>query len=529
MAPSNLAVVQRNTYDYLMQPSIMDKVKRACVDHLKPERMHRVFLTTVMENPKLTACHPRSLLRCLLLSAQLGLEPGPLGLVAYVPYKGMAQFITMYRGKIDLAYRSGMIKKVSAMPVYKNDEFDYQYGLEEMCYHKPTEGDRGGLRGAYCIFWTLSGETIWRYLPEIEILEDHKRHSPTANNPDSPWNKFPAPMYAKTAVHVVAKMVKLSPQFELTQWLDDMELKGVNQMDLQLPDGFGEIENETPPGQDEIVLTGARDGFEQIPPPPPVPESVESELKQLVLTECNKKDINIGKFMYEKAWPAFFEATRLGQEKEEDRDSARLGSAMISDFDNVWASFEGWYASNYGQAGVTSTSKPPNHDEQEGAAPLDILEEEKKIVMSFRNLKDSKTGKHGLPAWLQKHRVLIPDLSKRVRDLLDQKCRNVFGPSTGLESAMKKWCGAQNTEQEPQEPVHKPEVLDPEPQISPESDETGPNLQSDTETFPDYCPIDRDSLVDESFKPNKAYFDARCPDCDFGRENCAAWKSVLSD
>ena len=61
-------------------------IQKALPSHLDPNRLARIVTTEIRRNPKLLKCKKESLLGALMLSAQLGLEPGPLGHCYYVPY-----------------------------------------------------------------------------------------------------------------------------------------------------------------------------------------------------------------------------------------------------------------------------------------------------------------------------------------------------------------------------------------------------------------------------------------------------------
>ena len=47
--------------------------------HINSDRFVRIAITTIRQNPKLAQCNQASLLGALIVSAQLGLEPGVLG------------------------------------------------------------------------------------------------------------------------------------------------------------------------------------------------------------------------------------------------------------------------------------------------------------------------------------------------------------------------------------------------------------------------------------------------------------------
>ena len=73
------------------------QIARAVPKHIGAERLARVMLTEMRKNPALMDClatqeGTASLLGALMVSAQLGLEPGPLGHSYLVPFGGKVQF-----------------------------------------------------------------------------------------------------------------------------------------------------------------------------------------------------------------------------------------------------------------------------------------------------------------------------------------------------------------------------------------------------------------------------------------------------
>jgi recombination protein RecT len=90
---SNLPVQKTRTIaDYIT--AMTPEIAKALPSHLKPERLARIVTTEIRRNPKLLECTRESLLGALMLSAQLGLEPGPLGHVYYIPYSNKKTGVT---------------------------------------------------------------------------------------------------------------------------------------------------------------------------------------------------------------------------------------------------------------------------------------------------------------------------------------------------------------------------------------------------------------------------------------------------
>ena len=102
--------------------------------HVNSERFVRIAITTIRQNPKLAKCSQESLLGALMVSAQLGLEPGTLGQCYLIPFENKkagtveCQFQIGYKGLIELLRRSGQLSDIYSYTVYENDDFNIEYG-----------------------------------------------------------------------------------------------------------------------------------------------------------------------------------------------------------------------------------------------------------------------------------------------------------------------------------------------------------------------------------------------------------------
>ena len=86
---------------------------------LPAERLVRVALTAISEQPKLLECTQESIILALMDAARLGLEPGgSLKQAHLVPFKTTCVLIPDYRGLAELARRSGQVRDVYAQVVY---------------------------------------------------------------------------------------------------------------------------------------------------------------------------------------------------------------------------------------------------------------------------------------------------------------------------------------------------------------------------------------------------------------------------
>ncbi len=183
------------------------EIQRALPKHLDADRLARIAMTTIRQTPELLDCNIQSLLAAVMQSAQLGLEPNILGQAYIIPYGKEAQFIIGYRGMIDLARRSGHIESIYAHPVYENDEFDYEYGLEPKLRHKPTMDDRGQFIGAYGVAKFKDGGYHFEFMPKSEI---NKRRARSAAKNSGPWVTDYEEMACKTVIRHMFKYLPIS-------------------------------------------------------------------------------------------------------------------------------------------------------------------------------------------------------------------------------------------------------------------------------------------------------------------------------
>lgn len=188
----------------------------ALPQHLNGERFVRIAITTIRQNPKLAECSQESLFGSLMTIAQLGLEPGVLGQCYLIPFKNNklgtmeCQFQLGYKGMIELLRRTGQLSDIYAYPVYSNDEFDIEYGLERTLKHKPAfnnQEGRGEATGFYSVAIMKDGTRAFEYMTKQEII-DHEEKYRKGKFKNDIWNKNFEEMALKT---VTKKMLKWLP------------------------------------------------------------------------------------------------------------------------------------------------------------------------------------------------------------------------------------------------------------------------------------------------------------------------------
>ena len=233
-----------------------------------PERFARVALSCVRKNPKLgyailTQTGEVSLLSALMRCAELGIEPD--GERAYlIPYKDEVQFQLGYKGIAELVMRSGLVTKIHADKVCRNDIFEYDKG--DIKQHKiDIFSDRGEVGGYYCIIKFKDGTEKCELMSKSEVDEIRK----TSKSADGiPWRNNYHEMAKKTVFKRCAKWLKQSPEVQRAIEIDNedyidisaehvepkvskFEQKKANAQLLNLP-----VKTE-----DEIVAEAIKDNF----------------------------------------------------------------------------------------------------------------------------------------------------------------------------------------------------------------------------------------------------------------------------
>ena len=226
-------VVQDKKYkdlsSVLLGAGMQQQLKLACTKAVTPERIARIAMTELRRTPKLLNCTQESFLGALMECAQLGLEPGPLGLAYIIPYGKEAQFQVGYKGMLNLIWRSALISSVQSEVVYEGDHFEYANGIPPMLRHIPSETRDAAAKPthAYCIIGTTSGGWIFRVMTFDDIEKLRKKHSQAGGN--SPWVTSWDEMACKTVMKRTGKRAPVSAEAQKAIALDDMSEIGLAQ------------------------------------------------------------------------------------------------------------------------------------------------------------------------------------------------------------------------------------------------------------------------------------------------------------
>lgn len=198
------------------------EIQRALPRQISAERFSRIALTAVRNNPKLQTCDPMSFIAALMQSAQLGLEPNtPLGQAYLIPYGREAQFQLGYQGMLTLAYRTGEYQSIYAHGVYENDEFEYEYGLNENLVHVPATDPQGEPIFYYAVYKLQNGGHGFVVMSREQIEKHRNKYSQSARSKHSPWVTDFDSMAKKTVLKQLLKYAPKSVEFAQEVAMDE--------------------------------------------------------------------------------------------------------------------------------------------------------------------------------------------------------------------------------------------------------------------------------------------------------------------
>ncbi|MGP4063072.1 recombinase RecT [Halobacillus sp. H74] len=183
---------------------------------IKPERIMRIALTSIRNNPKLAQCEKTSFLGSLLEAAQLGLEPNTsLGEGYIIPYynKDRAQFEASfqmgYQGLLSLAHRTNKYHRIYAHEVFENDEFEFELGMNKRLYHVPADIPKGEPVRYYACYHLKNGGHDFFTWSKDRIEMHAQQFSQGIEKYSSPWNRNFDAMAMKT---MLKKVLQYAPK-----------------------------------------------------------------------------------------------------------------------------------------------------------------------------------------------------------------------------------------------------------------------------------------------------------------------------
>lgn len=214
-APTLLDMLQQN------RAAIARRLKG---DAREADRLIAVAYDAVSRNPQLLKCDAASIVMAVRRAAEHALDLSPvLGHCAIVPrWNGRtkrmeAHLEVMYKGLVELAYRSGKVRSVWAQVVYDCDGFSYRDGLERSLVHEPLmdRPEGAALVACYAVAELEGGGRAFAVLSRSDV-EKRRAASPSwqakeaGKLRETVWDTDEAAMWRKSAIRALSRDLPLS-------------------------------------------------------------------------------------------------------------------------------------------------------------------------------------------------------------------------------------------------------------------------------------------------------------------------------
>lgn len=221
--------------DWLQSAKFHSEMQVIAPRGVQASRFARIALTIAKNDPKIMKCAPRSVLNAVMICAQTGLEPGPLGHAAIVPRAGQATWQPMYRGMLHLMHRSEKIASVQCGVVRENDLFDYDEGSDPFVKWKRAmvpESERGERVCVFACIIPREGSPYVRVMHWADVLAHRDKYVPERMRQSGPWVNEPEQMGMKTVLKAVAKLAPVSVETQVAISYDELAEIGKAQPDM---------------------------------------------------------------------------------------------------------------------------------------------------------------------------------------------------------------------------------------------------------------------------------------------------------
>lgn len=204
---------------FLSRSSVRASIARVITGGLDPDRLIAIAAMACYRNPDIMRCDMVSIAAAVTEAAELGLEPGnsTLAFGYLVPRPegktGLwkCSFQTSWKGKMELARRSGLVARIEAHEISRGDFFQFQLGTDAFLHHRwdPFGARRGEIVGYYAVAYFKDGGCQFEIMSAAEIRTHGDKYSKAAEG--KAWRDSFDGMAKKTVLHRLENFLPLSP------------------------------------------------------------------------------------------------------------------------------------------------------------------------------------------------------------------------------------------------------------------------------------------------------------------------------
>ena len=207
-------------------------------------RFYAAASSLAQSDSGITRCTPKSVIVAVWNCARVGLVPDPsLGHVWVIPYGDQATVQIGYKGRVELARRSGHVTVVRTRIIHANDEYTYRDGLNPQLDITPWwvrgKDSPGKLVATYAVA-DFAGGGKDLYVSPVWEIEQSRQRSQAARSGRGPWVDDPDAMARVVPIRRAWSTWPQSPEMAYAEMLDWQADSGQSQenddVSTMLPD-----------------------------------------------------------------------------------------------------------------------------------------------------------------------------------------------------------------------------------------------------------------------------------------------------
>ncbi len=210
------------------------------------------LLTLTTNNKLLAAAEPHSVLSAAAVAASLDLPiNASLGFAWIIPYAGVAQFQMGYKGYIQLAQRTGLVKKIIDTSVLEGELAHWNRFNETYDISVPVSQN---VVGYFAALELVGGFKKAAYWSKDAVIMFASKHSKSYQHKSDIWRDYFDEMAQKTVLkHILSKYAPLSTEMARAIEFDDQVVKLSAQGDIEtVAETIDEATGESLPDMKQI-------------------------------------------------------------------------------------------------------------------------------------------------------------------------------------------------------------------------------------------------------------------------------------
>jgi recombination protein RecT len=200
-------ITPKQVHQLMLVDSVRERLAPMLRQGDKLERIAQIAMLEASRNPSLLNCSGMSIVDSIARIMSWGLEVGETAYL--VPFGNTCQAVKGYQGLIQLMYDSGHVRGVNAFVVHEKDEFSYEYGLNPILKHVPSNDKKpGAVTHAYCVIRLAFQHKEFRVMTYDEVDAIRQKYS-------KQWKAGVAPDWylLKTVIIHTSKLLPKNSKF----------------------------------------------------------------------------------------------------------------------------------------------------------------------------------------------------------------------------------------------------------------------------------------------------------------------------